>query len=171
MASIAFWKKHPLSFGVWASLTTLVLDQTSKFWILSFFEPTSKSPILPRMFPVTSFFNLVLTWNRGVSFGLFAHDSRAVAWTLAGLAVGLSVLLFVWLSQAERLLPAIGLGLVIGGALGNAIDRLRFGAVTDFLDFHLADVHFWAFNVADSGISIGVALIVIDSLVNHSQDD
>lgn len=136
----------------------IALDQLSKAAILDLMDP-------PRIVPVTGFFNLVLTYNRGVSFGLLGESAQDwQRYALAALAVAVSIGLFVWLARDVSRLRTLAVGLVAGGALGNAIDRLRFGGVVDFLDFHLAGWHFWAFNLADSAISAGVALLLWDAL-------
>ena len=140
-----------------------MLDQLTKWLILDVvMQP-------PRLITVTGFFNIVLAWNRGVSFSMFQSGSAAGPWILAAVALAISIALGVWLTRQRRLVPALALGLIIGGALGNVIDRLRFGAVVDFLDFHAAGYHFPAFNVADSGITVGVALLIIDGL--FAKDD
>ena len=135
----------------------IVLDQLSKYWILNVFDLPSKGS-----YPVTDFFNLTMVWNRGVSFGLLQAEVDLARWGLALFSLVVAVALAVWARKADRPLPAIALGLVIGGALGNLIDRVRFGAVADFLDF--SGLWFpWVFNVADSGITVGVILLLLDS--------
>ena len=120
---------------------------------------------------VTGFFNLVTVWNRGVSFGLFANDHGAGPYILSGVAVLVSVVLVVLLRRTASLWLGLAYGIVIGGAIGNVVDRLRFGAVFDFLDFHLAGQHWPAFNLADSAIFIGVAMILLDGLVARRAKD
>jgi signal peptidase II len=144
--------------GALVALIVLALDQASKWWLLHVYDIAARSPV-----EVTSFFNLVMTWNRGVSFGLLSGHGDMGRWVLAGFAVAVSVALAVWMLRAATLLISLALGLIIGGALGNAIDRVVYGAVADFFDFHLAGWHFWAFNVADSAISAGVALLLWDA--------
>ncbi|MGF1610933.1 MAG: signal peptidase II [Kiloniellales bacterium] len=140
------------------ALLVIVLDQASKWLILEVvMQP-------PRVVRVTSFFNLVLTYNTGVSFGLFGGEREWQPWLLSGLALAIVVALLLWLRHQERPLPALAVGLIVGGAIGNVIDRLRFGAVVDFLDLHAAGWHWPAFNVADSAISIGVVLLLLDGL-------
>lgn len=112
---------------------------------------------------VTGFFNLVMVWNRGVSFGLFQQGDDAGRYLLTGFAVVVGLLLLIWMLRSTTGLAVTGLALVAAGALGNAYDRMVYGAVADFLDFHLSGYHFWAFNVADSGITIGVALLLLDA--------
>lgn len=145
--------------GIIAAVLVAVVDQASKWWILE----QVMNPA-PRVVEVTDFFNLVLVWNPGVSFGLFQADADYMPWVLTGVALLVAGLVGRWLWAAERWTQALALGLVIGGAVGNVADRARFGAVCDFLDFHFAGWHFWAFNVADAGISVGVALLLIDGL-------
>jgi signal peptidase II len=100
-----------------------------------------------------------------VSFGMLDALGAVAPWLLSGLALAVVIGLLFWLRRSENAMMAIGLGLVIGGALGNVIDRLRYGAVVDFLDFHLAGWHWPAFNLADAGICVGAGLIVVDGLL------
>lgn len=147
-----------MRIGLILAAVLVVLDQLSKWWILEIvMQP-------PRVVEVTPFFNLVLAWNRGVSFGMFSSESAYGPWLLAGLAAVIVLGLTFWLARADSRLQAVAMGMIIGGAIGNVIDRLRFGAVVDFLDFYAAGFHFWAFNVADSAISVGVALLLLDAL-------
>jgi signal peptidase II len=120
---------------------------------------------------VFSFFNLVEVWNRGVSFGLFASDSPWTPVLLSALAIGISTVLLIWLHKAKTFLLSIGLGIVIGGAVGNVIDRILWGSVFDFLDFHISGYHWPAFNIADSAITIGVGLILIDGFIAKTPKD
>ena len=140
------------------AVVTVFLDQLTKWWILT----GVMTP--PQNIPVTGFFNLVLVYNRGVSFGFLGG---APSWATAALiifALLLSVALCIWMWRAENLLLGTALGFVVGGAIGNVIDRFLHGAVVDFLDFHVAGYHWPAFNVADSAITIGVVILIIDSL-------
>jgi signal peptidase II len=136
----------------------LIFDQASKWIILhAVMQP-------PRIIEVTGFFNIVLTHNPGVSFGMFQSDAAWQPFVLIAINLGVSIGLLVWLyRQCEGLMP-YAVGLVVGGALGNAIDRFHQPGVVDFLDFHLAGWHWPAFNVADSAIFCGVALLVADGL-------
>ncbi len=145
-----------LALGVAA--VVILLDQLSKWLILYVvMQP-------PRVIEVTGFFNLVLTFNTGVSFGLLDSDSAWQPWILSALALAIVAGLLVWLRRHRRLLAAWSVGLIVGGAIGNVIDRARLAAVVDFLDFHLAGWHWPAFNLADSGIVVGVGLLLIDGL-------
>lgn len=144
--------------GITLALATLALDQASKWWILyEVMQP-------PRAIEVTSFFNLVLAWNRGVSFGMFSSASTYGPLLLTGLALAIVLALGVWLYKAETRVSALALGLIIGGAIGNVVDRVQFGAVVDFLDFHLMGYHWPAFNVADAGICVGAVMLILESL-------
>jgi len=141
----------------WLALAAgvMLLDQVSKAWVLG-------SLRLMESLAVTAFFNLVLVFNPGASFSFLAGAGGWQKWFFVVLALGISAWLAVMIRRhaAERLLPA-ALALILGGALGNVIDRLRFDAVVDFLDFHAAGHHWPAFNVADSAISVGVALMLL----------
>ncbi|MBI5861488.1 MAG: lipoprotein signal peptidase [Rhodocyclales bacterium] len=136
----------------------IVLDQASKAWVLANFR-------LMETQPVTSFFNLILIFNSGAAFSFLATAGGWQKWFFVGLALAVAAVLLRMLRQhaAERLLPA-ALALILGGALGNVVDRLRFDAVVDFLDFYLAGYHWPAFNVADSAITIGVVLMLVHQL-------
>ncbi len=147
-----------LKLGLGVALAIVALDQALQALALRLvFDP-------PRVLEITPFFNLAPAWNRGVSFGLLAHDSPWAPWLLTALAAAIAIFLLRWLSRAETPWVAVALGLVLGGAVGNAVDRLRFGAVVDFLDFHAFGWHFWAFNLADSAITIGAAGLLLTSL-------
>lgn len=139
----------------------VVLDQLTKWAILTW---------LDRAVALTPFFNLVVVWNRGVSFGMLDSASRLGPWILSGLALAVVVLLLGWLRRVDHPLTSAGLGLIIGGAIGNVIDRVRFGAVIDFLDFHALGWHWPAFNVADSAIFVGAVLLLVDGLLMPRRD-
>ncbi len=146
-----------LGVGLALAIAILALDQVTKHLALLHLDPVE--PLA-----VTSFFNLVLVWNRGVSFGMLTGAGQAAPWLLVALALAIAGFLAVWLWRERRPLPQTALWLVLAGAVGNIIDRLRFGAVVDFLDFHLQGYHWPAFNVADSAIVIGAGLLLLDSL-------
>ncbi|WP_046020149.1 signal peptidase II [Magnetospira sp. QH-2] len=144
--------------GLSLALLVLILDQLSKWWIVE------RVMAPPQVIEVTSFFNLVMVWNRGVSFGLFDSGGDYSVWILSGLAMVIVMVLAVWMGRSERGGLNLLLGLIIGGAIGNVIDRFRYGAVADFLDVHMGGLHWPAFNVADSAITVGAILLVADSL-------
>lgn len=148
--------------GVLAGVTILA-DQISKWWLLT--GPLQQ----PRVIELTPFFNLVTAWNRGVSFSLLHTDSASGPFILSALSVVISIALAIWLLRVAKPLPAVGIGLVIGGALGNVIDRLRFGAVFDFLDIYWGNYHWPAFNLADSAITTGVVLLLLDGLFHGAE--
>lgn len=114
--------------------------------------------------PVTSFFNMVMVWNQGISFGLFGGGHDYAPFILSGLSTIIALVFFVWLLRADHILLISGLILVVSGAIGNVIDRLRFGAVIDFLDIHVLGYHWPAFNAADSFICVGVVLLLVHAL-------
>lgn len=151
-----------LGLGLAASAVVVILDQLSKAAILYFFAghifETAR---------LTPFFNLVLTFNRGMSFGLFdargAGGLNALLFSL--IAAAIIAGLVWWLRRTATPFLAVAIGLIIGGAIGNVIDRIRLGAVVDFLDFHVGLWHWPAFNVADSAICIGVAAMLLDGLL------
>lgn len=151
------------TFGLALLVLTLLLDRISKEWLVGLLD--GQDPIT-----VTSFFNLVMVWNRGVSFGLFQQGDDAGRYLLTGFAVIVGLVLIVWMLRSSTRLGVAGLALVAAGALGNAYDRVVFGAVADFLDFHFAGYHFWAFNVADSAITIGVGFLLLDAIRAPAED-
>lgn len=142
------------AYGLISIALLFSLDQLSKWAVLN--SISVSEPIT-----LTSFFNLVLTFNRGVSFGFFPAGSIYGKLVLIFLALCLSVWLLVCLYRSVSKLESTAYGLIIGGALGNVVDRMRFGGVVDFLDFHIAGYHWPAFNIADSGIVLGVILIFL----------
>jgi len=151
--------------GLGLAFATMALDQLTKWWIVKLVM----NP--PSVIEVTPFFNLVLGLNRGVSFGMFSSDSNLSRWLLTALALAIVCVLAVWLWRAEKPWLAVALGLIIGGAIGNVIDRAMVGAVVDFLDFHAADYHWPAFNVADMGITCGAAVLIWDSVFGYQRDN
>jgi signal peptidase II len=152
-----------LGRGLAVAAVAAVLDQASKALVLAFFgEPGCA---LHRAV-VGPFLDLVLTCNPGVSFGLFNRAGvNSLIFSLAALAIIL--VLVVWLGRVRATFLAAAIGLIIGGAIGNVVDRLRYGAVIDFLDFHLASWHWPAFNLADSAICLGVAAMLLDGLLSR----
>ena len=147
-----------LARGLATAVVVVVLDQLSKAAVLGHFAGRG----FGEHETVTSFFNLVLTYNRGISFGLFNGGTGFNAAVFSLAAAVIVGMLIVWLRRASSPLLGLAIGLVIGGAVGNVIDRLRLGAVVDFLDFHIGSAHWPAFNLADSAICIGVAAMLLD---------
>jgi signal peptidase II len=149
--------------GLAAAAAIVVLDQFSKYLLLRYFDAAACEY---RRQALTPFFDLVSACNRGMSFGLFSRTGPGVVgFTLVAALIVLG--LVYWLRRVSHPLLAIAIGLVIGGAIGNVIDRLRFGGVVDFLDFHIGSLHYPAFNLADSAISIGVVAMLLDGLLLH----
>lgn len=135
----------------------VLLDQLTKYAVLQALR-------YGEVVPVTGFFNLVLTYNRGVAFGLLASDYWWKPYFLAAVALAIVAGLLYWLARQHGLWPRICVGLIVGGAIGNVIDRFGQPGVVDFLDFHVAGYHWPAFNLADSAIVVGVAMLLLDGL-------
>jgi signal peptidase II len=142
-------------------VATLVADQLSKQLLLTYL--LKAGAIVP---VIDGFFRLVVVWNRGVSFGLLGGERALPPWALSGVAIAVCIGLFIWLRRTDRPLNGWGIGLVMGGAIGNVIDRARWGAVFDFADFHVGAWHWPAFNIADAAIVVGVGLMLLDSLLS-----
>jgi signal peptidase II len=141
-------------------LAIILADQLVKQWILYGFQLPLYGPAGVQ---VLGPFHLTMVWNQGVSFGLFRGEATWVRWALVGFSMVVAVVLGIWARRVERPLLGVAIGLVMGGAIGNLIDRARFGAVADFIDFKA--LYFpWVFNIADSAITIGVVLLLLDSL-------
>ena len=151
--------KLPVLGGLIA-LAVILVDQIAKAGVLAHF---GESEVIPT--PFAPFLDLTLRWNRGISFSLFARDSAAGQAVLLAVTLAATGLLAWWLVHSRSALPAAGLGLIIGGALGNAIDRIAHGAVIDYPDLHAFGRHFFVFNVADAAINVGVALLILDLLL------
>ena len=134
------------------------LDQTHKWWMLNVYGITAE-PVA-----VLPFLDLVLTWNRGISYGLFRTPMQGA---LIALSLGISVLLWLWLCRSQRQLTVAALALVVGGALSNALDRAVHGAVADFFHFHVGSFSWYVFNLADVAIVAGVALLLYESFVER----
>ena len=149
-----------LYFGLAIAGLVIVVDQVSKIIVLSALGPFQGVSVTP-------FLNLVVVLNTVISFGLFASESELARYLLVALALIVSIILMRWLASSTNRFVCAALGMIIGGAFGNVIDRLVHKAVVDFLDFHLYGWHWPAFNVADSAITIGVALFVLASLLER----
>ncbi len=145
-----------LPLGVATAVVVLVADQLSKWMALSALEPYQPVSLLP-------FLNLTLAFNAGAAFSFLADGGGWQRWLLSAVAVGVGVYLLVWLRglDAGKRLEVIGLGLILGGAVGNLVDRLRLGGVIDFIDVHVGGWHWPAFNVADSAITLGVVAVLV----------
>ena len=159
-----FYIWGPLSaLGLVAAVVTIVVDQASKFWLLDVFDLADRSPVA-----VTSFIDLVVTWNTGISYGLLQQNGPLGLWALLAFKVAAVVFLWIWLARASSRVTATALGLIIGGALGNAFDRLHWPGVMDFVLFHLEGAgwsfRWYVFNLADVAIVAGVVGLLYDSL-------
>jgi signal peptidase II len=150
--------------GVLAALAVLALDQASKLWLLFVFDIAHRGAV-----KVTPFFDLVLAWNVGISFGWFQNDSllaQAILMLVKAVAV---IVLAIWMARSQTLMATVALGLIIGGAIGNAIDRFAYGAVVDFALFHVQlggnTYNWYVFNLADVAIVAGVAALLYDSFL------
>ena len=150
----------------WFALSAVIVaaDQFTKWLVLGYFENR-----YPRV-ELTSFFNLVLVFNKGAAFSLFAQAAGWQTPLLAGFALAAAVIVSVLIVRNPgRGMLCLGLALILGGALGNLIDRVRFGHVVDFLDFHALGWHWPAFNVADSAISVGAVILILEGFVHHEK--
>ncbi len=172
---------RPFLFLLFA-LAMIAADQASKWYVMEHIlrpqieetaakpdlmhwlqqEPQTLAPVEMAMLPN---FNFVSVWNKGISFGMFNQTSDHGPMILIALSGVISVVFLIWLFRTYDRLQSLGIAMVIGGALGNVVDRLRFGAVFDFLDFHAFDYHWPAFNIADSGIVLGVAVLIVHSFL------
>ncbi len=146
-------------WGLLAAALVLAADQASKWWVLERLNLPDLGTVA--VLPVL---NLTMVWNRGVTFGLLNGLGAAAHWVLAVVALLVVAALAVWLWRAERLLVALALGAVAGGAVGNVLDRIRFGAVVDFIHAHAFGWSWYVFNVADAAIVCGVATLMLDGL-------
>lgn len=153
-----FW--GPFSFlGFAVALAGFLADRLHKWWMLHVYDITSRGKV-----EVTPFFDLVMAWNRGVSYGLFAAETTTGVVILAGFAIAVSAGLALWLARVELKLTAVAIGLVLGGAIGNVYDRIAYGAVADFFSFHAFGFYWYIFNIADVWIAVGVGLIILESV-------
>ena len=144
--------------GLSIAFAVIVLDQLSKYWILEHVLETYRS------IEIAPFFNIVNAWNTGVSFSMFSDSGATGVIVLSAIALLVVAGLLWWLKKEQSRMLQVALGLIIGEAIGNVIDRIRIGAVFDFLDFHLFGHHWPAFNLADSAICVGAIIILIDGL-------
>ncbi|MDF0494416.1 signal peptidase II [Bradyrhizobium yuanmingense] len=154
----------PLRAGILAAMVTLVADQASKLWLLNVFELARRGVVR-----VTPFFDLVLAWNIGISFGWLQNDSQAAQLALMAVKAVAVIALAIWMARSHTMLATVALGLIIGGAIGNGIDRLAYGAVVDFALFHIEiagnTYNWYVFNLADVAIVAGVAALLYDSFL------
>lgn len=149
--------------GLIIAVSVLAADQLSKYLLIGLMSDIGgRLEILP-------FFNLVMVWNRGISFGLFASGETG-RWLLTLMSLAIVIGLTIWLWRLRQKLLAVAIGALIGGALGNIVDRVYHGAVADFFDFHFFGYHWPAFNIADSAITVAAAMVIFDALFLSSSD-
>ena len=139
------------------SLVLLVLDQATKLWILYGLQLQESDQIA-----VTPFFDLVLVWNRGISYGLLQQQSDIGRWLLAGVGIAACIVLWIWANRVETRSFVLGATLVIGGGIGNTIDRVIYGAVADFVSLHAFDFYWYIFNIADVAIVAGFVVLLYE---------
>jgi signal peptidase II len=150
--------------GILAALAVLILDQASKLWLLFVFDIAHRGAV-----PVTPFFDLVLAWNVGISFGWLQNDSQFAQIGLMAIKAVAVIVLAIWMARSRTSIATVALGMIIGGAIGNAIDRFAYGAVVDFALFHVQiggkPFNWYVFNLADVAIVAGVAALLYDSFL------
>lgn len=151
--------------GLTTALIVLISDQISKQLVLDFFTTRDE------VFKITDFFNLVLRFNRGISFSLFHKGGPLTPWILTLVSLSVCGVIIHWIKQEKNPKNVIFFGMILGGALGNVVDRIRFGAVVDFLDFHIGQYAWPAFNVADSAICVGAFLLIFYNIFFSVQDE
>jgi len=162
--TISVWGRYS-TFGVLIAFVTFALDQLSKYWVVQIFWPqTGCQPLdfakaYQCSHTVTSFMDLTMAWNKGVSYGLLAQDSDLGRWLLIGFSIVAMIGFFFWLTRALCPTLALGIGLIIGGAAGNALDRVIYEAVADFVLLHAFGYNWYIFNIADVAIVLGAGLL------------
>jgi signal peptidase II len=147
-----------------AALVVLVLDQATKLWLLFVFDIAHRGAV-----EVTPFFDLVLAWNVGISFGWLQSENQLAQIALMAIKAIAVIALAIWMARSRTLIATVALGMIIGGAIGNAIDRFAYGAVVDFALFHVQlggkTFNWYVFNLADVAIVAGVAALLYDSFL------
>ncbi len=146
--------------GALVAVLVFVLDQASKLGLLFGYDLPARQPLA-----LAPFLDLVVVWNRGISYGLFQQEGDLGRWLLVALSIGASIWLALWLWRTSHRWLAASLGLIVGGAVGNAVDRVAYGAVFDFVHLHWGSFSWYVFNVADAAIVAGVVGLLYDSLV------
>ena len=147
-----------IRIGVISGASVFVIDRLSKWWFIDVFDLPNKATV--EILPI---FDVVMVWNRGVSFGFLPASDDFGRWALVALNLIIVAVLAYWLRSAKNIILSAAIGLVIGGAFGNIYDRVKFGAVADFFQFHWESWYFVVFNVADSFIFIGAVLLIFNS--------
>ena len=155
----ADWGARQLKLGLGYALAILIIDQVHKWWMIEIYEIAEKGRVV-----VAPFMNLVYVINKGISYGLFTQGDQTGQYILSAFAVIVSAALFMWLWRGQHTkIAVVAIGLIIGGAIANAIDRLHLGGVADFFDFHINGLHGYVFNIADVAIVVGVLGLMYDS--------
>ncbi len=159
---ISFYGPHS-DIGLMAALASFLADQIFKIWMVYGYRLTEHERV-----EMTSFFDLVLTWNKGVSYGMLTQGSIYGQWALGAFKIAVSLALIAVIARVAHRLLALALGLIIGGAMGNAVDRFWHGGVADFFSLHYNGFYWYIFNIADIAIVIGVALLIVEGFVKTS---
>ncbi len=146
------------TIGMYLAAFVTLVDQGTKMWV----HNTIAQP--PRLIEISPYLNLTLVWNRGVTFGLFDIKYEYMPYVFISIALVIVLFLINWMMRANSLAITIGLGMVMGGAVGNIIDRVRYGAVIDFIDAHWGEYHWYVFNIADSAVVCGVIILLIENV-------
>lgn len=149
------------ALGLKVAACVFALDQLSKWWVLTIVNIDERPPV-----QITPFMDLVMAWNKGVSYSLFTTDAQVL---LIAVSLVISGFIWIWIAKARRALGALAFGMVLGGALGNALDRLLHGAVVDFVHLHWGTWSWYIFNIADIAIVAGVALLLYEGLFVASE--
>ncbi len=150
--------RHVLRLGLMVALAVFVIDRGFKYWMLNVYKIEEMGG-----FALTPFFEVVMAWNRGISYGWFQQHSDLGRWILVAVMLAATGLLCHWLWRARTLIGATGLGMIIGGALANAFDRAYYGAVADFFHFYIGSFSWYIFNIADIGIVAGVVGLIYEA--------
>lgn len=157
--------RGPLTaLGLTVAVAAAVIDQAQKLWTLFVYDIANRPPV-----ELTSFFEVILVRNYGVSYGLFQQDSAVGRWALVVFTVLAVALLLIWLARTETRIGAVAIGLIVGGAIGNAIDRAAYGYVADFFHFHVGSFSWYVFNIADVAIVAGVALLLYEAVMGKGR--
>jgi signal peptidase II len=151
--------------GAVAAVLAYAADQAHKYWMLDIYRIAERGRV-----EITSYFDLVMAWNKGVSYGLFAQNGTIGRFVLIGVSLAAVTGLFIWMANSMTRLTGLSLGLIIGGALGNLTDRIVHGAVADFFHFHYAGFSWYIFNIADVAIVAGVIGLMLDWMMQSSGD-
>ena len=154
----------PARLGFWVALETFALDQASKLYLLYGYDLPVREPLV-----LAPFLELVVVWNQGISYGLFKQNTEVGRWALVAVQIAAAVGLSLWMVRASGRILVLSLALIVGGAAGNALDRIVFGAVFDFVHFHVGAWSWYVFNVADAAIVAGVIGLLYDALVLERQ--